>query len=192
MSREKSKEQRRATIIRAAAEAFKDRRFDEVKLDEIAKRAGVGKGTLYLYFKNKEELFVELAGAGTTEMATRIREITAMDVPYRERLALFVTDFVGFAEEKHGWMRMMMQSSSTSLKGKVRPKHEQVKAAVLAFLEQGVKEGAVRDDVPVDVLECLLIGSLFFRQRQVQAMKREIDEEQLLQCFWDAAQRREG
>ena len=95
MSREKSKEQKRATIIRAAAEAFKDRRFDEVKLDEIAKRAGVGKGTLYLYFKNKEELFVELAGAGTTEMATRIREITAMDMPYRERLTLFVTDFAG-------------------------------------------------------------------------------------------------
>ena len=58
MKREKKKEDKRATILKAASDVFKGRRFDEVTLDEIAVRAGVGKGTLYLYFKNKEDLFL--------------------------------------------------------------------------------------------------------------------------------------
>ena len=44
-------------ICAAALQVFTDKGFAAAKLDEIAKRAGVSKGTLYLYFKDKEELF---------------------------------------------------------------------------------------------------------------------------------------
>jgi AcrR family transcriptional regulator len=190
MSRQKNREEKRAVIVAAAVESFKNRRFDEVTLDEVAKRAGVGKGTLYLYFKNKEELFAELAGEGTAEMAARIREIAELDRSYKERLFLFGNEFAAFARKQHGWMRMVMQASSESLASHVHPKHAQVKAAVLDLLQRGSDEGVLRDDVPPEVLECLLVGSVFFRQRQGERMDREIDLEQLLHCFWDAAQRR--
>ena len=50
-------EDRPREICAAALEIFAEKGFAAAKLDEIAKRAGVSKGTLYLYFKDKEQLF---------------------------------------------------------------------------------------------------------------------------------------
>ncbi|AWK86786.1 TetR/AcrR family transcriptional regulator [Azospirillum thermophilum] len=51
------KEARPQEIVAAAMDVFAERGFAAAKLDEVAGRAGVSKGTLYLYFPNKEELF---------------------------------------------------------------------------------------------------------------------------------------
>lgn len=51
------KDARPQEIIEAALELFAERGFAATRLDDVAKRAGVSKGTLYLYFPNKEELF---------------------------------------------------------------------------------------------------------------------------------------
>ena len=51
------KEERPAEIIAAALETFAERGFAAARLDDIAERAGVTRGTLYLYFPSKEELF---------------------------------------------------------------------------------------------------------------------------------------
>jgi AcrR family transcriptional regulator len=58
--RESQKEARRAAIIDAAMEAFFAHGFIATKLDDVAERAGIGKGTIYLYFSNKEHLFEEV------------------------------------------------------------------------------------------------------------------------------------
>jgi len=51
------KDARPAEIVAAALEAFAARGFAATRLDDVAKRAGISKGTLYLYFRNKEDLF---------------------------------------------------------------------------------------------------------------------------------------
>jgi AcrR family transcriptional regulator len=51
------KDDRPAEILNAALDTFAERGFAAAKLDEVAARAGVSKGTLYLYFPSKEELF---------------------------------------------------------------------------------------------------------------------------------------
>jgi len=53
-------EQRRAAITAAAFEEFTARGFAATRLDDVARRAGVAKGTIYLHFKDKEALFQEL------------------------------------------------------------------------------------------------------------------------------------
>src|SRR5690349_25180150 len=52
--------ERRAAIVDAAMEEFIARGFAATRLDDIAKRAGVAKGTIYLHFKDKESMFEEL------------------------------------------------------------------------------------------------------------------------------------
>src|SRR2546428_7740214 len=54
------KDARPEEIISAALEVFTDRGFAATKLEEVARRAGVTKGTIYLYFENKEALFKAL------------------------------------------------------------------------------------------------------------------------------------
>ena len=58
--RELQKEARRTAIIDAALDAFTQQGFTATKLDEVAVRAGIGKGTIYLYFDSKENLFEEV------------------------------------------------------------------------------------------------------------------------------------
>jgi AcrR family transcriptional regulator len=54
------KDARPGELLAAALDVFVDHGFAATKLDDVAKRAGVSKGTLYLYFKNKEDLFKEV------------------------------------------------------------------------------------------------------------------------------------
>ena len=55
-----AKENKRELILNALEELLPGKRFHEITLDEVAKTAGVGKGTIYLYFHDKDELFAEL------------------------------------------------------------------------------------------------------------------------------------
>ena len=52
--------ERRDAILAAALDEFSARGFAATRLDDVAKRAGVAKGTIYLYFADKEALFQEL------------------------------------------------------------------------------------------------------------------------------------
>src|SRR3954468_9438563 len=53
-------EERPRQILAAALEVFGEHGLATARLDDIAKRAGLSKGTIYLYFSNKEELFREM------------------------------------------------------------------------------------------------------------------------------------
>src|SRR4051812_3903388 len=67
-------EAKRRAIIDAAAELFASRPFHEVRLDDVAEAASVGKGTLYIYFKNKDDLYGSLILEGFTKLVERLRE----------------------------------------------------------------------------------------------------------------------
>jgi AcrR family transcriptional regulator len=67
-------EERPRQILDAALEVFGERGLAGARLDDIARRAGVSKGTIYLYFPNKEELFREVVRAVVVD---RLREAAA-------------------------------------------------------------------------------------------------------------------
>lgn len=83
--RELQKEARRVAIIDAALEAFTQQGFTATKLDDVAERAGIGKGTIYLYFDSKENLFEEV-----------VRQTL---FPLRDAAAERVASFTGSASE---------------------------------------------------------------------------------------------
>jgi AcrR family transcriptional regulator len=64
--------ERRGAIIEAAMEEFIARGFAATRLDDVARRAGVAKGTIYLHFKDKESMFEELIRTAIVPMITRL------------------------------------------------------------------------------------------------------------------------
>jgi AcrR family transcriptional regulator len=64
--------ERRQAIIEAALDEFTARGFAATRLDDIAKRAGVAKGTIYLHFKDKESMFEELVRTAIVPLVTRL------------------------------------------------------------------------------------------------------------------------
>jgi AcrR family transcriptional regulator len=72
---------RRQAIIEAAIDEFIEQGYAATRLDDVAKRAGVAKGTIYLYFRDKESLFEELISAMLAPLVATIEGIGAADVP---------------------------------------------------------------------------------------------------------------
>lgn len=60
-------ENKRKLIVQTAVKLFSELPFHKVRLDDVAEAAGVGKGTVYIYFKNKEELYYSLVYEGFAE-----------------------------------------------------------------------------------------------------------------------------
>lgn len=75
--RQRRKEARPAELVAAALELFVERGFAATKLDDVAARAGVSKGTLYLYFSSKEELFKAVIQQGILPVLDQGEEMLA-------------------------------------------------------------------------------------------------------------------
>jgi AcrR family transcriptional regulator len=89
--RRRRKEARPGELIAAALEVFVEKGFAATRLDDVAARAGVSKGTVYLYFKSKEALFKSVIETGLTP-AIEIAEALAAETerPAAELLRRFV------------------------------------------------------------------------------------------------------
>lgn len=74
---ERRKQARPAEIVEAALELFVERGFAATRLDDVAARAGVSKGTLYLYFDSKEALFKEVIRSGIGRAISHGEQVVA-------------------------------------------------------------------------------------------------------------------
>jgi AcrR family transcriptional regulator len=95
--------ERRAAIIAAGLEVFTARGFAATRLDDVAKRAGVAKGTIYLHFKDKEALFQELVRTALVPVIGNLMAVPAAGGSVRDVLERFAETFVReVAETKRG------------------------------------------------------------------------------------------
>ncbi|WP_409363074.1 TetR/AcrR family transcriptional regulator [Bradyrhizobium lablabi] len=90
---EKSAE-RRMAIIEAAMEEFVARGFAATRLDDVAKRAGVAKGTLYLHFKDKESMFEELIRTALVPLISRMSAPPPIGGSVRDAVERFAETFI--------------------------------------------------------------------------------------------------
>lgn len=184
MTREQKKSEKRAAILAAAREEFEGRLFAEVTLESIAARAGVGKGTLYLYFKNKEDLFLQLAVDGMDEMADRVKEMTASEQAYKDVFFELGGELGDFFQHRVGLVRLMHRAGSEQIVREFNKYRMRIKKAVYAFLQRGVRAGFLRDDVSVDALQVTLVGPLLLRGRFLEDGEG-VSSAAILQIIWD-------
>ena len=86
--------ERRAAIVDAALNEFISRGFTATRLDDVAKRAGVAKGTIYLHFKDKESMFEELVRTAIVPLVARIAPPAQPLGSVREALEHFALTFI--------------------------------------------------------------------------------------------------
>ncbi|MCA6116926.1 TetR/AcrR family transcriptional regulator [Bradyrhizobium sp. WSM 1738] len=87
--------ERRGAIIEAAMDEFIARGFAATRLDDIAKRAGVAKGTIYLHFKDKESMFEELIRTAIVPLVVRLSSTPPPPgASVRDMVELFAQNFI--------------------------------------------------------------------------------------------------
>jgi TetR/AcrR family transcriptional regulator len=79
--KEREKQARREAIVASAREIFFAKGFNATTMDEIAHKAELSKGALYLYFTNKEELYVSVMSEGLSTLFERTEEALKLDLP---------------------------------------------------------------------------------------------------------------
>src|SRR5512142_1460058 len=86
--------ERRAAIVEAAMEEFIARGFAATRLDDIASRAGVAKGTIYLHFKDKESMFEELIRTAIVPLVGRLTAPLPAGGSVRDLIEAFAGNFL--------------------------------------------------------------------------------------------------
>ena len=82
----KGKNDKRETILHAAWALIRHYGYNKTTIDDIAKRAGVGKGTVYLYFASKTEIMLALTDLTNQRITKELERIASEDKPPEERL----------------------------------------------------------------------------------------------------------
>lgn len=157
---------KRKAIMGAAEALFAARRFHEITMDEIALRAGVGKGTLYRYFSSKQDLFSAVALSGYQALHDMIVAHAVPDLPFAETLPAVCRRISEFYARRRRLFQMMQVEERRLLDCRGRgwaawaAERERLTEAVVGLLRRGVAEGRVRPDLSLDALAPLLLGML--------------------------------
>jgi len=183
-----AKRDRREAIMRAAEKLFTGPRFHEITLDHVVEEAGVGKGTVYRYFENKDDLFFQTATRGFDEMCELLVRKVPEEAPFADRLLSACVEIAAFFKRRRKLFRMMQSEEARmhwrrpEIRERWLARRRRLVAAVAEILRQGVRDGKVRRDVRPDVLAAFLLGMLRARARDMtdvpereRSLKRVVD-----------------
>ncbi len=141
-------EAKRREIVKTAAKLFAKLPFHEVTLDAIAAKAGIGKGTLYVYFASKEDLYCSLLRDGFSELVDDLkRELDDGALAPWQRMSLIVERVVGYAfRVPHMWELMRAGIQPVDIK---REEHRRELARLIeTAIRDGVRSGDFTDEHP--------------------------------------------
>ena len=184
--KELEKEARMKDIIDVAAQLFSSREYHEVKVDEIAERVGLSKGTIYLYFENKEKLFYSIIFERTKMLVIRLTDSIRDTSVFDDSLRAFVATYLSFFTENATFFKLMQSIKSLVDWDNHMKLHEQAGQAyrvaftlIIDLMERGSRQGRLRD-ISVDDAAKMLWGMLhaFTFHRIMIAQEKSMDDDE--------------
>ncbi|MGF1511703.1 MAG: TetR/AcrR family transcriptional regulator [Myxococcota bacterium] len=163
MDRRERREDKRRRIIDAAVQIFAAKGFFGSRVSEIADAAGVADGTIYLYFKSKDEILISLFEERMTEINRRFAAILAECPEPEERLRRYLTEHLRLVAEQPKLMQVLTVELRQSVRfiREYRPKGFAKYLALLgSILEDGKASGAFRPDMDTGLFRRALFGAI--------------------------------
>ena len=154
---------KRERILRAAIKIFSQKGFFSSKVSEIARSAGVADGTIYLYFKNKDDLLISLFEEKMAEVVADVREQVATGDRALSRLRIFIENHMGLLIREAGLIEVLqveLRQSNKFMKEYVPVKFLEYLDVISEILELGKREGTFRQDLNVTVARRAVFGAL--------------------------------
>jgi AcrR family transcriptional regulator len=196
--KERERLQRRNNIIDAAERLFFKHGFDRVSIDQIAEAAELAKGTIYLYFKSREDLHYAIVNRGLDAMAKVITERYDPSRSGAENLLEMGRSYIRFTKMHPGYNRALMVFDASKFE-KVDQK-ESLKILdpgsplrhLIDVVTRGQEDGSIRKDISPAVLGILMWANLssvleFVTLRKPVMEKLSLQEEELLSTQFEVA-----
>lgn len=131
---------KKSDIYKAAASIFGEKGYDNSSLDEIAKSAGVAKGTIFYYFSSKEELFSSLINQGIDLLSTEIIRICKQKISIKKKLELTIKYHFTFYKENANLCSMIL-SQLGNFQNRWHESANSIREKYLPVLRLLIKEG---------------------------------------------------
>ena len=144
---EQMREATRRRIMREAASEFARLGFDQANINVIAEQAGIGKGTIYLYFESKRDLFLSMLRSIAQEQMAIIREALAAEGTIRQRLERLFRAFARLAEEESDSFNVYMSALygvNRAFQAEATKLLRDYVAVIALMLEQSQARGEIR------------------------------------------------
>jgi len=136
--------QTRGRLLSAAKKVFSERGYHSAQISHIIDEAGVARGTFYLHFRSKEEIFKELLREVVEELKERIRVIDPSSDPLQQ-ITENIARVIEFALEERELARIVLQRNSDPRLFAVTDRFfEEITAMVKGSLQRGVAMGVIR------------------------------------------------
>jgi TetR/AcrR family transcriptional regulator, fatty acid metabolism regulator protein len=165
------KKEKQKQIIEAAVRVFAQKGFVRSTIYDIAREAGIGKGTIYEYFESKEDVINLTFETFMEELVPDFGAITQSSLSATEKLCRMISGFAGMlkSKEKQDLLDIMFdlwaegirsQDSRGSLESKINQFYQEYRKTVAAVLEQGIQSGEFRKDMNTRIEASILVGLL--------------------------------
>jgi TetR/AcrR family fatty acid metabolism transcriptional regulator len=154
---------KRERILRAAIRIFSRKGYFNSRISEIARLAGVADGTIYLYFKNKDDLLISLFEEKMGEVVADIRARVADESGALSRLRIFIRNHMDLLTREAGLIEVIqveLRQSNKFMKEYVPVKFLEYLDVISGILEDGKREGVFRPDLNVTLARRAIFGAL--------------------------------
>lgn len=162
-------ERKRTEIMRAAARMFAERPYHEVRLDDIAAATRVGKGTLYVYFASKDDLYTTLIAEGMDQLVAELQAARPAAEGAWRAIERAVAAMLAFAD-RFPHLHTLMRSGDLAQSGVLASKRSELSSALASILRRGVKAGELSDphpDVTAELLLSIVRGTVLFPPKRL-------------------------
>ncbi|MBA3008670.1 MAG: TetR/AcrR family transcriptional regulator [Proteobacteria bacterium] len=161
--KQREKERRREDIIDAARTVFSAKGFNSATMEEIASAAELSPGTLYLYFKNKEELHTSLSINILKHLGVEIQKVVHQDISVEEKIERFRDVFIEVYDYDSNILINLfhLQSGETlhnlsdEVLQQLKKYSSQAHGAIIAVVKEGIEAGIFIDEHPVALADVL-------------------------------------
>jgi len=152
--KEREKEQRRSDILDAAEKVFFRKGFGQATMDDIAAGAELSKGTIYLYFKSKEEIYFAIGIRAHRALRQRFEKAVSPDRPVIDNIFEIGRAFVRFCGEQPEYFKTLVYFEAEF---DLQHVHEQYEilcrneedpmSFFIDLLQQGIDSGMIRTEI---------------------------------------------
>lgn len=146
--RRRRKDARPSEIVAAALEVFAEHGYERAKLEEVARRAGVAKGTVFFYFPNKQELFRAVAQTVLAANLERLQStVVAPDLPLRQFIPLLLAQAAMITRTPAVAMIRLLMAEARSFPDIAQVWHDEVVSKMLALLTTAIENAQAKGEI---------------------------------------------
>ncbi|QHQ80119.1 fatty acid metabolism transcriptional regulator FadR [Bacillus subtilis] len=159
----KQKRPKYMQIIDAAVEVIAENGYHQSQVSKIAKQAGVADGTIYLYFKNKEDILISLFKEKMGQFIERMEEDIKEKATAKEKLALVISKHFSLLSGDHNLAivtQLELRQSNLELRQKINEILKGYLNILDGILTEGIQSGELKEGLDVRLARQMIFGTI--------------------------------